>query len=299
MSLPTPSSPWPLYAFDNHFEHADHPVPDPDRWDIARDLGFSKLWLSINFTMPERVARMRRIPLDRDRTGLGVIVYTILDLQNPFPAAPNVFDLIDHLRPGDTLELALSLGWKRDLSDPAHDRLALVALEKILPVAEARGIIVSLYHHTGFWLETIEDAVRLARAFAHPRLKVTFCASHWYCLRHADPAADLSSAIALASPWLHLVNTCGTRPTPAGSSFPLPTTVEVLGAGTFDQAALLFALLRHGFAGDLGFQGYGIPGDPRQNLAACLRAYHALLPADGGAAEPLRSASVSSFPHRS
>lgn len=275
--MPTPASPWPLYAFDNYFEHADRPVSDPERWDITRELGFDKLWLSINFTMPERIERMKRIPLDRARTVLGVIAYTIVELTNPFPESPNVFDLMDCLKAGDTLEIALTAGWKQSVSDPSLDAQAIPILQRILDEAGKRGITVSLYHHFGFWMQEIEDCVRLAKTINDPGLKVTFCASHWYCRHHAEAAPDVGGAIALCAPWLHLVNTCGSRPTPAGSSFPLPTTIEVFGEGTFDQAALLRALRLHHFTGGLGFQGYGIAGDPKENLAASLRNYRKIL----------------------
>ena len=276
-AIPTPDSPWPLYAFDNYFESAGRPYPTAERWDIVKELGYDKIWFSINFTMPERVERMKRIPLDRARTGLGVIAYTIVELANPFPDSPNVFDLMDCLQSGDTVEIALTAGWKQSVSDPSLDAEAIPILQRILDEAGKRGLTVSLYHHFGFWMQEIEDCVRVAKAMNHPRLKVSFCASHWYCSHHAEVAPDVGGAIALCAPWLHLVNTCGSRPTPAGSSFPLPTTIEVFGEGTFDQTSLLRALRDHHFTGGLGFQGYGIPGDPKENLAASLCNYRKII----------------------
>ena len=264
---------WKTYAFDNYFESADRPYPTAERWDIVKELGYDKIWFSINFTMPERVERMKSIPLDRARTGLGVIAYTVLEMANPFPDSPNVFNLMDCLQAGDTLEIALTAGWKQSVSDPALDAQAIPILQRIVAEAGKRGLTVSLYHHFGFWMQEIEDCVRLAQAMNHPALKVSFCASHWYCTHYAEAAPNIGEAIALCAPWLHLVNTCGSRPTPDGVQFPLPTTIEAFGKGTFDQKALLLALREHGFTGDIGFQGYGMTGDPRQTLAASLRAF--------------------------
>ena len=267
------SSPWKTVCFDNYFEDADRTYENSERWDIAKEVGFDTFWHSINFKMPERVERMRAIPEERKRSGLEASAYTVIDIRNPFPEGPNVFELMEYLRAGDTLEVGLTMDWMQDLSDPQFDAQACTVLEKLLEHADRHGLMLSLYHHYGFWMQDIEDCVRLAKRVDHERLKVTFCASHWYCRHYDRQEQMLEQAISLCQPWLHAVNLCGSQPLREGQEFPLPTTIEPVGRGTFDAAAFFKLLKAHNFQGAVGFQGFGIKGDPRENLAESMMAY--------------------------
>jgi sugar phosphate isomerase/epimerase len=48
-------------------------------------------------------------------------------------------------------------------SDEAGDDEALAILRDIAERAQEKNLKVALYPHTGFWLERVQDAVRLAR----------------------------------------------------------------------------------------------------------------------------------------
>jgi sugar phosphate isomerase/epimerase len=270
---------WKTFAFENHFGQADRDYSVSERWDIVKEVGFDKIWLTINFDLPESIKRMKAIPTERRRTGLGVVAYTVINLKMPFSETDQVFDLMEHLQAGDTLELGFLTEWRKDTSDPSYDPKALEILAKVLGRAEAMDLTVSLYHHYGFWMEQLEDCIRLVHQMNHPRLKITFCASHWYCFHYQEKEQTslLRAAIHSCQPWLHHVNICGSRPTPVEMDYPLPTTVEPVGEGDFDNQTLLTILHEINFSGLIGFQGFSIGGDPRRKLQTSFNHYRRML----------------------
>ena len=264
-----------LYPFDNYFSDADRAYPAAEQWDILKELGYAKAYLSVGLTNAEAWSRLLEVPAQRRRTGLGLAaVYTTVDLalidKPPAPGAHTVEEMLAVLEPGDTLELALTVGWKKDCSDPRHDETAIAYIRSLLPLARSRGVTFSLYHHLGFWQERIEDCVRIAAKINDPALRVTFCGYHWY----ACDGTDLIGKLRMAAPWLHLANVCGARRvaprTFAGS---LPATIEPVGDGDFPLADFTRGLREIGYTGAVGFQGYKIGGYPPLNLRRSLEAF--------------------------
>ncbi len=252
---------WNLFPFDNYFLEVDRSYTIPAIWDLVKEKGYDKIYISINDNTWERALAIRG---QRKRTGLGLAaVYTVLQMNQPnFGSEHNVSDLMDCLDTGDTLELAMSMGWEFDLSDPKHDDLALEILKPILETAKHRGIQISLYHHLGFWMERIEDCVRIAKKIDDTTLGVTFCGYHWYAI----DGKDLIGKLQLATPYLKKVNLCGSRKKSKDSDFPLPYTIEPVGAGDFPLRDFLAGLKKIGYTGDVGFQGYMIRGIPTETL---------------------------------
>ena len=262
---------YPLFAFDNYFKNTDRDYPPSEQWDLLRETGYAKAYLSVGLADPEAWSGFLDMPNQRRRTGLGLAaVYTVVDLVSPAPPdAHTPDDLLNLLEPGDTLELALTVGWKIDRSDPKHDDRAAAFLAPLLDRARTHGVTISLYHHLGFWQERIEDCVRLAALVDEPELRVTFCGYHWY----ACDRADLTGKLQLAAPWLRTVNLCGSRPAPRLFAGSLPATIEPVGDGDFPLDEYIAGLRAIGYAGDVGFQGYRLGGYPPVTLRRSLEAF--------------------------
>jgi sugar phosphate isomerase/epimerase len=274
------NTPWPLFAFDNFFEGADRPYPTPERWDLQRELGYDMAYLSIKRECDESWQRLLDAPAQMERTGLGLAAaYTFVTLGGAEPArGRSPADMLEKIPEGSTFELGFTAGWKKDLSDPRRDPDVLAFLAPLISRAKERGVTISLYPHYGFWLERIEDAVRLAAAVDDPALRVTFAGYHWY----AADRTDLHGKLRLAAPWLHRVNLCGAHPTPEGMDYPLPAVIEPVGGGDFPLAEFVEGLRAIRYEGPVGFQGYLVGGHPptnlRQSLDAFRRAVRAVCP---------------------
>jgi sugar phosphate isomerase/epimerase len=141
------------------------------------------------------------------------------------------------------------------------DEQAVAIISRIADVANKNGVAVGLYPHENFWLEKIEDAVRVAEKSNRRNVGVIFNLYHWL---KTDKPANMETAVARAMPYLLVVTINGA--TEAGS-------IETLDRGTFDVYRFLRAIRQAGFTGPIGLQGYGIGGDVRENLRRSMQAW--------------------------
>jgi len=141
------------------------------------------------------------------------------------------------------------------------DEQAVAIISRIADIANKNGVAVALYPHENFWLEKIEDAVRVAEKSNRRNVGIVFNLYHWL---KTDKPANMETAVAKAMPYLLVVTINGT--TEAGS-------IETLDRGAFDVYRFLRAIKQAGFTGPVGLQGYGIGGDVRENLRRSIQAW--------------------------
>lgn len=182
-------------------------------------------------------------------------VYVTLDITgaDDHPGNLRIARMLETLEDCVNVELAVrSSDPTAKRSDPLADETAIRWLDRFLKTAEKRRITISLYPHVNFWLERIEDAVRLCQRVNHPRLRAVFCGFHWF----AVDGEKLSERLKLARPFLNSVNICGSRK--VKDSIP---TLEPLDEGELDNFALLGILRRLDYCGMVGLQGFSVGGD--------------------------------------
>jgi sugar phosphate isomerase/epimerase len=264
----------PVFPFDGYFDHDAPARTVAQRWQTLIDLGYDGGHLLVDRGDPDAWDRAHAIARLRHDTGLPVLsAYTAVNLSRPQPpGARSVVDTLDLLEPGDTLELALLVGWRVDQSDPTHDALAIDWLGRLLDQARPRGVRLALYPHTNFWLERIDDALRIADALDDPALGITVSGLHWYALNDGD----LDHQLARVGRRLFRAHVSGSRPRPPGQQAGLPVTVEPVGQGDFPLRAFHDALDRVGYAGPIGFVGHDMDGHPDDHLRQSLAAWRAV-----------------------
>lgn len=141
------------------------------------------------------------------------------------------------------------------------DEQAVAIISRIADVANKNGVAVALYPHQNFWLEKVEDTIRLAEKSNRRNVGIIFNLYHWF---KTDKPANMQTILAKVSPYLLAVTINGTSE--AGS-------IETLDKGTFDVYRFLRAIKQAGFTGPVGLQGYGISGDVRENLRHSMQAW--------------------------
>jgi sugar phosphate isomerase/epimerase len=156
-------------------------------------------------------------------------------------------------------------------SDPSGDPRAVAIVRDMADQARLGGAQLVLYPHSGQWLETIEDAVRLARKVGRPNVGVMFNLCHFL---RVSPDRDYRSRLQLALPllWAVSINGADERDDKPGWD----RYIQPLGSGSFDMAAFLGTLRELGYRGPIGLQCYGIPGDAREHLARSMAAWRRL-----------------------
>jgi len=152
------------------------------------------------------------------------------------------------------------------------DTVAVARLRELAGYAEARGVRIALYPHSGFWLERTSDAVRLANQLDRPGVGATFNLCHWLKVEgDLDPEPTLRAAL----PRLFFVSINGAD---GGDTreFKWNQLIQTLDLGSYKVGAFLQTLRRLGYTGPIGLQAYGIGGEPRDNLSRSFEAWKSL-----------------------
>jgi sugar phosphate isomerase/epimerase len=154
-------------------------------------------------------------------------------------------------------------------SSPKGDHRAVEIIREIADMADESGLKVSLYPHTGFWLERVEDAVRLAKKTGRKNVGVTFNLCHWL---KVDEEESMESRLKLAMPYLSVVTINGADS--GGENW--KQLIQTLDRGSFDIEKFLKMLKALGYTGPIGLQAYGIGGDAHENLKRSMDAWRKL-----------------------
>lgn len=256
--------PWPFFAFDNAAKDASHPDPT-SQIAMLKELGFDGIGSVRPAHVPEALAAAAKY-------GVRVFsIYAVVSIDEGTAVDAVLFEALKQLK-GRGASLWLGFTSKKfKPSDPAGDDLALRRLAEIATPAEENGIPIILYPHANFWIERVDDAVRFAEKSGRGDLGVMFNLCHF--LRLQD-AADLRPVLDRAKSRLRCVSINGADGDCRGGDW--KRLIQTLDRGTYDVAQVLRALDEISYRGPVGFQGYGIGGDARDNLARTMAAWRTI-----------------------
>jgi sugar phosphate isomerase/epimerase len=156
-------------------------------------------------------------------------------------------------------------------SDREGDGRAVEILRTLADTAAQHNVRIALYPHTGFWIETTDDTVRIAEKVNRPNVGVTFNLCHWL---KVSQDRDAKTVLEKAMPHLFVVSINGADTD--GKDW--KTLIQTLDHGTFDMKGFLETLRDAGYTGPIGFQGYGIGGDANDNLKRTMAAWEKINP---------------------
>lgn len=155
--------------------------------------------------------------------------------------------------------------------DTLHDRSPTVLqLRDMAEKARANGLKIAVYPHVGNWTARFRDSVRLAKLVEHPNFGVSFNLCHSMA---EGEEAEIPSLLEEAKPVLFTATICGTD---SGVRDDWSKLIQPLDRGTFDVGIVIGKLQEIGFRGPIGFQGWGIAGEPREILAPTINAWRKL-----------------------
>lgn len=260
----------PFFAMDTAFFHPDGRYTPRARAQMLAELGYAgtcctlwdqRAWDDLPVLLKE---------LDKVKLTLFTI-YLPTDIADPEEAiderlAP-VLKLLEGRPTLIELELHSSNQHDRSSSSRADGRAAKV-IRQLAELARNHNVGVSLYPHTGSWLERTEDAVRLLMRVNQPDIGMTFNLWHWL---NVDGSA-IADRLHLAGPRLRNLTINGASRDKQGGY----ATLHRLDSGTFDLFAFLCNVHRIGYTGPIGLQGYGLWGDVYCNLRASMAAWRDL-----------------------
>ena len=258
-----PAGPLPFFAMDTATKDTAHQTAK-EQVEMVRELGYA----GIGCTAGKELAEIAK---ELDKNGLRLFaVYLGINIDpDQQKYGPELKETIEVLRGRNSMLWLFVLSKKHKPSDPAGDPQAVKILQEVADMAAEANVRVALYPHTGFWVERVEDAVRLAEKANRKNVGVTFNLCHWLMV---DDEKNAESLIKLAMPHLFVVTINGADS--GGKDW--KTLIQTLDCGTFDMQRFLKTLYDYGYSGPIGFQGYGIGGDAYDNLKRSMNAWHEL-----------------------
>jgi len=258
-----PAGPNPFFAMDTATRDAKHKT-DKEQLQMLRELGYA----GIGDTGCNGLAEMLE---ELDENGLRLFtVYLGVNIdtgQQKYDS--KLKEAIKVLKGRNTILWLFVRSNKLKPSSPEGDLRAVEIIREIADMAAESGVRVALYPHTGFWVERVEDAIRVAKKVDRKNVGVTFNLCHWL---KVDDEKNMKSLITSAMPHLFLVSINGADS--GGKDW--KQLIQTLDRGSFNILRFLKVLKKSGYTGPIGLQGYGIGGDAYENLKRSMNAWRKL-----------------------
>lgn len=169
---------------------------------------------------------------------------------------------------GREVQLCLLMGGMKP-SDLQGDDRGVAIVRELAGLGEASGTQILLYPHANDWLETVDDAIRIAKKVNLPNVGIMFNLCHWL---KEDKEEQLGDLLKEAMPWLRAVSINGAdtaREIREGTG----NWLQPLDSGSFDVGALLEKLAQLNYTGPVGLQCWGIEGDAKEHLSRSMAAW--------------------------
>lgn len=252
-----------FFAMDTGTKDAKHKTAK-QQVEMVKELGYD----GIGCTAGPGLAEMLK---EVDKNGLRLFaVYLGANIDaDQQKYGPELKEAIEVLKGRNAVLWLFVLSKKHKPSSPEGDERAVEVIGEIADMAAEAKLRVSLYPHNGFWVERVEDAVRVAKQVNRKNVGVTFNLCHWLMV---DEEKNMDSLIKSAMPHLFLVSINGADS--GGKNW--KQLIQTLDRGTFDMYRFLKVLEDAGYNGPIGFQGYGIGGDAHDNLKRSMSAWRQL-----------------------
>jgi sugar phosphate isomerase/epimerase len=153
-------------------------------------------------------------------------------------------------------------------ADPEGDARAVEILREMSDLAKPSGTELLVYPHTGDWVQSVDDAFRIAQKVDRPNVNVMFNLCHWL---RVSKDRDYATLLKTALPRLHAISINGADAQDPNQGW--GRYIQPLGRGDFDVLALLKTLKGLGYTGPVGLQCYGIEGDTAVHLKESMAAW--------------------------
>jgi len=255
-----PAGPNPFFAMDTATKDAAHQTAK-EQVEMVKELGYPGIGCTAGKGLSEMADEL-------DKNGLRLFtVYLGVNIDpDQQKYGPELKETIEVLKGRNAMLWLFVQSKQHKPSSPAGDERAVEILREVADMAAEANVRVALYPHTGFWVERVEDAVRVAKKVDRKNVGVTFNLCHWLMV---DDEKNMKSLIKSAMPHLFVVTINGADS--GGKDW--KTLIQTLDRGTFDMRGFLKTLSDSGYTGPIGFQGYGISGDAHDNLKRTMNAW--------------------------
>jgi sugar phosphate isomerase/epimerase len=269
VSLAAPSN--PFYAMDTAFapHFRKNGLSRDEGLDLVKELGFAGVaWIEKN---PDDVQSDLAAIEQRGLRMFAIYAPVKITAEGELAWSAQLPAVMDILKGHDVIVWVHIGGQGPDIAGLRGDALVIARLRELAAQAQARGLKVAVYPHLGEWTARFGDATRVAQLVDRPNFGVSFNLCH--CLATGDeeriPSLLEAARAVLVTATINGADT-GVR---LADPQRWKRLIQPLGSGTFPVAGVVRTLQEIGFGGPIGFQGYGIVGEPRAILAPTMAAW--------------------------
>jgi len=252
----------PFFVFEDGLWNAESDAPE--YWaNLVKEVGFDGLELigldKIDKMLPE---------LERNNLKLFTLYIEVnIDADNPYDSR-----LKEYIKKLANTGLHLWIhvhSEKLNPSDPGGDKKCIEIVGNLADYARQYDVKIAFYPHTDFWVEKVDDGVRLAKKIGKPNVGTVFNLCHFL---KKDETDKIEEKIEKALPYLFLVSINGADD---GNTREMgwDRLIQPLGSGSYDVLHLLKILKEQGYGNPVGLQCYNIAGKPEVFLKQSMEAW--------------------------
>ena len=244
-----------FFAFDNGVGRGKW-TPEQQA-SALKEFGYSGI--SYNYTKPADLAVWLKTFKAHGLKIFGLYVHTFPDKEQPYD--PAFKEAIKMLKCTDTI-IWMTL---REVKDKQrnYDAEAVRIVQDIAGQAAEQGLKVAVYPHAGFYVATATDAVRMVKLVNRPNVGASINLCHEFVTNHGGQIDETIKQAAPAS-LLASIN---------GMEVAKKNYFGRLDQGDFDLVDYLKKLRAAGYDGPIGWQGFKVEGEPRENLRLTMEAW--------------------------
>jgi len=245
-----------FYAFDNGLTRIEN---FEQKAAVLKELGYDGICWRPGAGLDEMLAALDKHGLRMVSTYVGCKV----DAENPTFDERLAGELEGYKKHKTIIWLNLARGKN------ATNEIAVKLIEDVADLAQKAGLKVVVYPHTDFFVETVEDALRLAKKVNRPNVGMSFNLCHFL---KTDNEENLEAVLKKSASHLMLVSINGAD---SGETKTMgwDRLIQPLGDGTFDNGKVLKILDEIGYRGAISLQCYSIKGADRVNLKKSIDAW--------------------------
>lgn len=245
----------PFFVFEDGLWNAKS--EDASYWsDLIKDSGFN----GIELIGLDKVDAM--LPaLKKNKLKLFTL-YIQIDIDKEIPYDTRLKDYIKKYE-GEITHLWIHVhSDKYSPSDSKGDKKCIKIISELADYVAAYGVKIAFYPHADFWVEKVDDGVRLAEKIEKQNVGTVFNLCHFL---KKDEKEKIEEKLINAMPHLFLVSINGADDGDT-NNFNWARLIQPLGRGDYDVLKVLKILKENGYTNPIGLQCYNIEGQPEYFL---------------------------------
>lgn len=264
----------PLFVFNNGVKDETYDTPEK-QVQLLKSLGYDGMEKKGVEELAETLDAL-------DQHGLELYtMYLNINLDTPEqPYDPELREVFKLLEGRPTMPWFYITSKKYKPSSAENDAIAVPIMQEIADMAAEYGIRIMIYPHVNFWVDNVDDALRVVEKADRPNLGITFNLCHFLANQGVKANESLIPTIDKAMPYVFAISLNGAdRPTAGimeeGDLW--DHFIQPLGQGNFDTYAYLNAFIERGFNGPVGLQCYAIEEEKPSHLKKSITAWNSFV----------------------